>query len=85
MITSREATEVARRWGLTLSDAAALARLAEDVAEGNAIAEQFTTPAVPQIGREALKSMSPAEINEAHANGALKNLLEGGVEGGEAK
>jgi hypothetical protein len=75
MITAREATEVARRHGLSLQDAAAIARLADDVAEGDAIAEQFATPSVPQIGRDALTAMSPEQIEDARVAGKLADLL----------
>jgi hypothetical protein len=35
----------------------------------------FTTPSVPQIGRDALKTMSPEQIETARVEGRLKNIL----------
>jgi hypothetical protein len=84
-ISAKDAAAAAKRWGLTLSDAAALARLADSPAEADELASAFTEPSVPQLSRAALATMKPAEIEAARASGALKNLLEGGAEGGEAK
>jgi hypothetical protein len=74
-ISNQEAAEVARRHGLSLQDAVALARLSDNVKEGDQLAEMFTTPSVPQIGRDALKTMSPEQIETARVEGRLKNIL----------
>jgi hypothetical protein len=80
-ITNRQATEVARKYGLTLTDAAALSRLADSIEEGEELAKTFTTPPTPpQLTREDLGKMSPAQVNEARENHQLDDLLNAGAQ-----
>ncbi len=76
MITSKEAGEVALKYGLSLPDAAALARMADDTAEADVLAKMFSEPAAPrQLTRDDVKNMKPDEIVQAKADGRLDDLL----------
>jgi len=55
MITSKEAAQIAKRHGLTLSDANALSRLADSTEEADELAVMFADPA--EDGREAAKDI----------------------------
>ena len=76
LISSQDAAQIARRHGLTLSDAAAIGRMAETIEEGTALAKLFSEP--PQLSREQVQSMSPEAILEAKAAGQCDNLLSSG-------
>lgn len=60
MISNTDATDIARRHGLSLSDAAALARLADSRDEAEQIAERFkAAPADPEpLSREAADNIA---------------------------
>ena len=47
MITSREAAEAAKKYGLSLTDAAAIARLADTPEEADSLAAMFAPEANP--------------------------------------
>jgi len=79
LISPKEATAIALKYGLDLSAATALSRLATSVEEGEEIAAQFAAPPKPrQYTREAVKTMSPEAINAAREAGQLADLLSGG-------
>jgi hypothetical protein len=75
-ITSKEAAAAAKKYGLSLSDAAALARLADDVDDADQIAGMFVTPTKPpQLARDDLAKLSPSEIEDARVAGRLDDIL----------
>lgn len=57
MITSRKAAEVAKEHGLGLSDAAALARLADDETDAHEIAAMFADKAEDVDPAAAIKNL----------------------------
>ena len=79
MITVKEASNVALRHGLSLSDAAALSRMSlESVEEADEIAAQFAAPPKPvQLSRADLASLTPAEVEEARIAGKLSDVMGG--------
>jgi hypothetical protein len=78
LITAKQAAKAALDAGLSLSDAAALGRMAETEAEAAELAQMFASPKPVQIGREALKSMSSEQIVAAKTAGQLDTILKGG-------
>ena len=76
-ITPDQAAAIARKRGLSLSDAVAILRLAQTVEEAETFADTFADPKPPQLTREALASMTPAQIEDARVAGNLTDLLGG--------
>ena len=74
-ITSAQAVAVARKYGLPLSDAAALVRLSTTVEEAEDFAGQIATPG--QLSRDDLKTMSPEQIEAARVGNRLTDVLSG--------
>ena len=73
MITTQQAATIAKRHGLTLSDAAALQRLSNTTEEAEEAAGMFS-PIAPQLTRADLAGMSPDEINAALEAGQLSEI-----------
>lgn len=62
-ITAKEAAEVAKAHGLTLSDASALSRLAESPAEADLLASMFSgKPATIEPTRDGLQDLIEAKL-----------------------
>ena len=80
LLTPDEAAAIARKRGLTLSDAVAILRLAQTTEEAEAFADTFADPKPPQLTRDDLKGMSPEAINKAREAGQCNELLTGGSE-----
>jgi len=76
-LTPDEAAAIARKRGLSLSDAVAILRLAQTVEEAETFADTFADPKPRQWSRDQLKGATPDEINAARENGQLRSLLEG--------
>lgn len=68
-ITSKEAAEVARKHDLTLTDASALARLADTVEEADDIAELFTKREPDMSGRIRARVAAARRRREARVGG----------------
>ena len=71
-LSAKEAAEIARANGLTLTDAAALARLATTPEEAREAAAVFTRTV--QLTRADLAGMSPDQINAAREAGQLTEI-----------
>jgi hypothetical protein len=80
-IDKEVAIDVAKRHGLSLGDAAGIARLADTPEEADRIARHYAAPR--RMSREDLASMTPAEINKAREEGQLDALLSGKEGGGD--
>jgi hypothetical protein len=74
MITTKEAAAIAKQHGLTLSDAAALARLANTTEEAEEAAAMFS-PVPSQLTRDDIRGWPPEAINKAREDGQLTDLL----------
>ena len=72
-LSAKEAAEIARANGLTLSDAAALARLATTPEEAREAAAVFTRTV--QLTRADLAGMTAEQINASREAGQLDELM----------
>ena len=70
----KERVAIARRHGLSLSDARALKLLTDGAEEAERLAASYAAPA--QLTREDLKTMKPADILKAKDEGRLSDLLD---------
>ena len=76
MISAREAAEIARKRGLSLTDAAALSRLADSPEEADELAKEFAEPPRPsQLSRADLAGLKPEEIEAARIEGRLADVM----------
>jgi hypothetical protein len=72
-LSAKEAAEIARANGLTLTDAAALARLATTPEEAREAASVFTRTV--QLTRADLAGMTAEQINASREAGQLDELM----------
>ena len=78
MPTAKEAADLALKYGLDLTAAAALARMSFETAEeADVIAAAFADPKPRQLTREDLQGLSVDQINDAREKGQLDSLLKG--------
>ena len=77
-LTPTQAAAVAEKFGLGVSDAAALASLAGSVDEAEQIAARFSpNPTARQLSRADLAQMTPEAIEAARRAGQLDQLMRG--------
>jgi hypothetical protein len=75
LITAKQAAKAALDAGLSLSDAAALGRMAESPEEAAELAAMFASPKPVQLSRADLRGLSPDEITNAKNEGRLADVL----------
>jgi hypothetical protein len=75
LITAKQAAKAALDAGLSLSDAAALGRMAETPEEAAELAQMFASPKPVQLSRADLAGLKPEELIKAKDEGRLADVL----------